>query len=334
MPGIIISEASAQNDMLFGKWQAPIASFLEKRLEAVDRESIASKIFKRVNSTHYAESFGSLTGIGDFKPTPENGAYPVTDFKQGYSKIIKNYTWKNSFAISREMLEDGNLINLKKQPAGFLTAYNRTRERFFANLLGSALQGLEKAKVDDEEFDITGADGAPVFSTNHKGKVSGNRISNAFSDAFSADALGEVMTRMQNMVGENNETLALTPDTLVLPNVTSLKKLAFAVLGSDKEPGSGNNDFNYLFGNLDVIIWPYLNHFIDNNSETVPWIVMDSSYMEQVDCAVWLDRTPLEVKSVVDENDANRWKGRSRFGGGFVDFRGMMAGGMDTGEKL
>ena len=332
MAGIIVSEASARNDMLYGKWQAPITSFLEKRLEQVDRESIASKIFKKVNSTHWAESFGSLTAIGDFKPSPENGKYPISDFEQGYNKILKNYTWKNSFAISREMLEDGNLINLQKKPAGFLTAYERTRERFFANLLGSALQGKTAAKVDGEEFDVTGADGATVFSKEHVGKASKKKISNAFSDEFSADALGEAMTRMQNIKGDNDETLALAPDTLIIPNLAALKKDIFAVIGSEKEPGSGNNDFNYLFGNLNVIVWPYLNDYIGEG--TAPWILMDSTYMSEVDCAIWLDRVALTVNSVVDENDANRWKGRARFGGGFVDFRGLMAGGVAHGEAL
>ena len=54
MAGIIISEASAQNDMLYGKWQAPIKSFLEKRAEAIDQGSVAAKIFKKVNSSHWA----------------------------------------------------------------------------------------------------------------------------------------------------------------------------------------------------------------------------------------------------------------------------------------
>lgn len=332
MAGVIVSKSSARNDMLYGKWQAPVAAFLEKRLEAVDQESIAAKIFKKVNSTHWAESFGSLTAIGDFKPTPENGGYPISDFQQGYSKIVKNYTWKNSFAISREMLEDGNLINLKKQPAGFVTSFNRTRERFFANLLGSAIQGKSVAKVDEEDFDITGADDSPVFSKSHVGKVSRKKLVNAFSDAFSADALGEVMTRMQNMKGDNDETLGLAPDTLLIANDHDLKKAIFAVIGSEKEPGSGNNDFNYLFGNLNVIIWPYLGDYLAPGSS--PWVLMDSKYMENVECAVWLDRIPLEITSVVDENDANRWRGRARFGGGFVDFRGMMAGGVSHGEAL
>lgn len=332
MAGIIVSEASAQNDMLFGKWQAPIASFLEKRLEAVERESIASKIFKRVNSTHWAESFGSLTAIGDFKPTPENGKYPVSDFEQGYTKLLKNYTWKNSFALSREILEDGNLINLQKQPAGFVTSYERTKERFFANLMGSAISGKTVAKVGDEEFDVTGADGKTVFAKDHVGKVSKKKLGNAFTDAFSVEALGEMMTRMQNMKGDNDETLSLAPDTILIPNIASLKNAVFAAIGSDKAPGSGNNDFNYLFENLSVIVWPYLNDFIEEG--TAPWVLMDSTYMDQVDSAVWLDRVPLKVTSVVDENDANRWKGRSRFGGGFVDFRGMMAGGVAHGVAL
>ena len=332
MAGIIVSEASAKNDMLFGKWQAPIASFLESRAEAVDQGSIAAKLFKKVNSTHWAESYGSLTAIDDFKPTPENGAYPVADFEQGYSKVIKNYTWKNSFAISREMLEDVNLINLRKQPAGFMTSFERTRERYFAALLGFALQGQKVAKYRGESFDIAGADEQPFFSNAHKGKVSKKTLVNAFTDEFSASALGKAATAMQNMKGDNDETLGLVPDTIVIPNVESLKSKVWTVIGSEKVPGSGNNDYNYQFGNWNVIIWPYLNDFMGALKE--PWILMDSNYCQEADVAIWQDRVPLTVKSVVDENDANRWKGRARFAGGFVDFRGMMAGGLTTGGTL
>lgn len=332
MAGIIVSEASAKNDMLYGKWQAPIASFLESRAEAIDQGSIAAKIFKKVNSTHWGESYGSLTAIDDFKPTPENGAYPVSDFEQGYSKIIKNYTWKNSFAISREMLEDGNLINLKKQPAGFMTSFERTRERFFASLLGGGLQGLRVAKFGGETFDITGADEVPIFSNAHKGKVSKKTLVNAFTSEFSAANLGKAATAMQNMKGDNDETLGLVPDTILIPNIESLKSKVWTAIGSEKVPGSGNNDYNYQFGNWNVIIWPYLNDFIGSLQE--PWIIMDSNYMQEAEVAVWQDRVPLEIKSVVDENDANRWKGRARFGGGFVDFRGMLAGGLAAGAEL
>ena len=332
MAGIIVSEASAKNDMLYGKWQAPIKSFLEKRAEAIDQGSVAAKLFKKVNSTHWAESYGSLTAIDDFKPTPENGAYPLSGFEQGFSKIIKNYTWKNSFAISREMLEDGNLINLRKQPAGFMTSFERTRERYFAALLGGAIQGMKKVSFGGEVFDITGADEQALFSNAHKGKVSKKTIVNGFTDEFSAENLGKAATAMQNMKGDNDETLGLVPDTIVIPNIESIKSKVWTAIGSEKIPGSSNNDYNYQFGNWNVIIWPYLNDFIGTVAE--PWILMDSNYCQEADVAIWQERVPLTVKSVVDENDANRWKGRARFAGGFVDFRGMLAGGLAAGGTL
>ena len=43
----------------------------------------------------------------------------------------------------------------------------------------------------------------------------------------------------------------------------------------------------------------------------------------------------LEVRSVLDENnDNNVWKGFSRFGAGFVDWRFVSAGNMSTGTDL
>jgi hypothetical protein len=230
------------------------------------------------------------------------------------------------------MLEDGNLINLRKQPAGFMTSFERTRERYFAALLGGALQGLKKVNFGGEIFDIAGADEQPLFSNAHKGKVSKKTIVNGFTDEFSAEALGKAATAMQNMKGDNDETLGLVPDTILIPNIESIKNKVWTAIGSEKIPGSSNNDYNYQFGNWNVIIWPYLNDFIGAVAE--PWILMDSNYMQEGDVAIWQDRVPLEVKSVVDENDANRWKGRARFGGGFVDFRGMLAGGLAAGGTL
>lgn len=331
MPGIIFSENSNLNDPIFGKWQAPIASFLEQRAEAIDQGSVAKQIFKQVKSTHFAESYGGMTGFDDFEPVPENGAYPVNTTQVGHMKTLQNVTWKSSFAISKEMIDDGNLINLKKQPAGFMQAYDRTRERFFARLLGEALQQKTSMLIKQQAFDLTAADGEKLFSNNHKGKVSGKNIVNAYTDAFSVSALGKAATAMQNMKGDNGETLALVPDTIIIPNIEAVKSSVWAAIGSEKIPGTGNNDYNYQFGNWNVIVWPYLNDFIGNLQ---PWILMDSHYCEQVECLIWQDREPLTIKSVVDDNDANRWKGRARYTGGYGDFRGVIAGGLATGATL
>lgn len=332
MPGIIISEASAKNNALFGEVQYPIASFLESRIEAIDNQSIANKITREVKSSHAREGYAGMTTGGDFKATPENGEYPVTDMEVAYTKDIKNITWKNSFSVSRELLDDGNFNEIFKRASGMVRSYQRTKEKFFFELLGTALKGETKFVRDDMEIPTTSYDGLPMFSNAHKGKISKSKIVNAYKDAFSEDALSELSTRMQNFTDENGNTLNIQPDTILIPNIGSLKKTVFAVIGSEKTTGSGNNDYNYLFQNWNVWVSPYLNAFVADGA--APFVLLDSKMIQEEDVFIRQEREPLNVTSWIERNDANTWGGRSRFGGGFVDFRGMIAGGLSFGDKL
>lgn len=125
---------------------------------------------------------------------------------------------------------------------------------------------------------------------------------------------------MQNFRGDNNEILDVAPDTIVIPNQYELKKAVFATIGADKDPNTANNGFNYQYGRWNVIVWPYLNQYLAAGA--APWMLLDSRYNEDYGGAVWLDRTPLEVRSRVDEgNDANVWQGYARFIAGFNDWR-------------
>lgn len=332
MADIIISEASGQNNPWFGKWQAPIASYLRKEAEAMEQQSIARKLFRMRKSTHWAESYGSAVGMGNFKPVPENGDYPVTGMRHGRMKTIPNTTWKNMFAISWEMIMDSDLIKLQSQPQEFMTAWQRTQEEFFAEMLARAMNGETEMLIDGMAFDITGADDLAVFSPNHKSLVTEEEQPNAFSDEFSLDALSKMSTAMQNTKGERGELLAMWPDTIVIPNDEALKTEIISVIGSEKKPGGSNNDINPQYGNWNLVIWPYLNKFLTKGSK--PWMLMDSKYVETHDCMIWQQRHPLEVTSEIQGNDANVWKGKARFGGGFANWRGMMAGGLEHGIEL
>ena len=332
MAGIIISEGSAKNHALFGEVQYPIASFLESRIEAVENQSIAKKITREVKSNGHSEGYSGLTTADDFKATPENGEYPHTDFEVAYTKQIVNITWKNSFSVSREMLDDSNFKEIFKRAAGMSRSYNRTREKFFFQMLGTALQGKTSFKQDDMVIDTTSYDGLPMFSNAHKGKISKQKISNAYTDAFSEETLAELATRMQNFTDENGNVLDIQPDTILIPNIASLKKQVFAVVGSERVPGSANNDYNYLFGNWNVWVSPYLNQFIGDLA--APFIVLDSRMVQEEDVFIRQEREPLNVTSKIERNDANTWDGRCRFGGGFVDFRGMVAGGLAAGDSI
>ena len=333
MANITFTEGSGLQDSIFGKSQAPIRMFLEKRAEAFEQASIAKEIFKMEKSSRYAEKLTSMTAMEGFQPVGENGAYPVDGYQEGYDKTFEHMTWKDSFSVSREMVDDSQLINLRQKPQAFITGYYRTRERFAAQLLGAAIRKQTSVKWLGKTFDTTGADGKCLFATDHKMKVKGTNQSNLFADAFSNDALMAMEEKMQNMKDDNGNVLDVAPDTILIPNNYVLKKAIFAAIGADKDPETANNGFNYTYGRWNVIVWPYLNDTI--TSGTAPWVLMDSRYNEDYAGAVWFDRVNLEVKSLIDDgNDANVWHGYSRFSAGFNDFRFAAVGGVTGGDTL
>lgn len=333
MANITFSEASGVNDSIFGKSQAPIRMFIEKRGEQFEQQSIVKEIFRQDKSAHFGEKYTSLTAMDGFQVAGENGAYPTDGQEEGYSKVLESVEWKDSFAISKKIIEDSQMMDLRQKPAGFVTAYYRTREKFGAALLGNAIQGNASVKFNGGTFDLTGADGQNLFYASHPAKIKGAVQCNLFSDAFSDDALGMLETKMQNTYGDNGEILDVAPDTIIIPNIHSLKKAVFAAIGADKDPDTANNGFNYTFGRWNVIVWNYLNQYI--TSGTAPWMLFDSRYNDQYGGLIWQDRVALEVSSKIDDNtDANVWRGRARFTAGFHDWRAIACAGVSGATDL
>lgn len=333
MANIVFSEGAGLQDSIFGKSQAPIRMFIEKRGEAFEQQSMLRELFSMGTSKHWGEKFTTMTAMDGFQPVGENGVYPVDGMQEGFDKFLEHMTWKNSFSLSREMVEDAKLMDLKKQPAAFTTSYYRTREKFGAALLGGAAAGRPSVTFQGKTFDAKAADGKNLFDKEHPAKVKGAKQSNLFADAFSNDALGAAESAMQDFRGDNNEVLDVAPDTIVIPNLYQLKQEVFAAIGADKDPATANNGFNYQFGRWNVIVWPYLNQYLAPGA--APWMLMDSRYNEEYGGAVWLDRTPLEVRSRIDEgNDANVWQGYARFIAGFNDWRFAAVGGITGGTQL
>lgn len=329
----VFTQASGLNDSIYGKCQAPIRMFLENRGEEFEKQSVLKDLFLMGTSDNYGDMMSSMTAMNGFQPVGENGAYPTDGMQEGYSKLLVYETWKDSFAISKEMIEDAKLLDLKKQPAAFITAYNRTREQFGAALYGGAIAGKTSVAFSGKQFNIAGADGLSLFHIAHKPKVSGKTMTNKFSNAFSVDALGRAESAMHLFKGDNDNILDVAPDTILIPEDPELKQAVFAAIGADKDPVTANNAFNYQYGRWNVIIWSYLNQFVAAGVK--PWILLDSKYNQTYGGAVWNDRVKLEVHSTIDENtDANVWRGRSRFNATFNDWRFASIGGIDGGTDL
>lgn len=332
MAGITFTEGSGLQDSVYGKSQAPIRMFIEKQGEAFEQKSIVKEVFNMETSKNWAEKITGMTSMNGFQAVGENGDYPHDTMQEGYDKTFEHMTWKDEFSISREMIDDSKILDLRRQPQMFTTGYYRTREMFGAALFGGALSGQTAITYATKKFATTTADGKGLFAKDHPSKLKKAAQSNMFADAFSNDALMAMEEKMQMFTDDNGNILDVVPDTIIIPNSYTLKKAVFAAIGADKDPATANNGFNYNFGRWNVIVWPYLNQFIAAGAN--PWILGASEFNKNYGGAVWFDRVNLEVRSELADNDANVWKGYARFTAGFANWRAFAAGGMTGGDTL
>lgn len=333
---LTVSIGSGLNGTIYGDCQVPLKAFLESRGEAFQRESLLPYLYRMEKSRHWAERYSSETAMGDFEPVGEGGDYPKTGFEDGYFRDIVNMTFKQSFSVTKELVEDCLLGAMKQRANKLVTAYGRTREKFGRILYAGGLYGTT-VSYKGKTFACGSADGQALFSKTHPNKVDGAKQTNLYKGTFTNTLLGKIETEMQNIKGDNGELLGVAPDTIWIPNDGALKDAVFSAVGADKEPTSGNNAFNYQFGRWNIIVDPYLTAALADmgKSSEKPFFLLDSKFIELNDGPIFQDRVPLEVKSIIDtNNDNNVWQGRARFGAGFVDWRFIAAGNMSTGTDL
>lgn len=331
---IIFSQASGVADSIFGKSQEPIKAIITEQVEAFQQVSVIEHLFFMDKSKNFAEKYTIETSLGDFEPVGENGAYPKTSIQEGFAKTIEPETWKSSFEVTQEMIEDAKIGKIKSRAKQFTTSYGRTREKYAANLIAA---GIGKTMtIKGKTFDVTCADGKPMFSARHPSAIPGKKFvqSNLFKAAFNRKVLNKVQEMMQKFADDDGNLLNVMPDTIIIPNDGELKDLIYAAVGSELDPNTNNNAWNFQVGLWNVIVWNYLPATLNGE----PYFIMaDSKFLQDYMCVPFVDRVDLTVASYIDENtDANVFKGRARFAAGFNNWRGMAlcGAGMAEGTDL
>lgn len=334
---MIFSVTGGVNDTVFGKVQAPLKAFLEKRAKAYEQSSLVKNMFKMTTSEHFGEMFGGMNGFANgMQPVGEGGAYPNDSIEETYNKFLQNQTWKNKFVITQEAIEDAQVLDLEKMgAANFVEDYYLTRDKYGAQLLIGAVYGTSTV-FRGLKMDCTSADGVSLFSTSHPSKTGNTGAqSNKFAGEFSDEVLGKIETKMQNFTDDNGEVLTISPNLIIIPNDYSLKNAVFKAIGSDKAPETSNNAFNYQYGRWNVLVNPYLNPLLKNENNDKPFFVEDTNYNDSHYGLIFMDRIKLHVDSKIDSNtDNNAIHGRSRFVCGANDWRSIAVGGVTGGSEL
>lgn len=334
MANIVFGEFSGLNDSLFGKSIAPIKFHVKKRAEAFEKESVLPILFSMATSSNWAEKETENTGIDSWEPMAENGEIPLGGMQEGYSRIFEHIEFSKGFAITRKMMDDAKLLKVRDVTEQLMTSYYRTRELFGHQLYIDAALGKTVAKFKGWNVPIHCADGKPLFHQEHPSIVDKKlKQCNICSDAFSADALAAAESEMQNFKGYTEEEIAtVVPDTIVIPNDWKMKQTVFAAVGSDKDPNSSNNGFNYHFGRWNVIVDPYLNPLLEGGAK--PWFLLASSYNQQMGGGRWYDHTKAEIDAEKKTNRTRLLTGYARWSAGFKDWRYIYGGGMTGGKQL
>lgn len=331
---IIFSQASGVADSIFGKSQEPIKAIITEQVEAFQQVSVIEHLFYMDKSKNFAEKYTIETSLGDFEPVGENGAYPKTSIQEGFAKTIEPETWKSSFEVTQEMIEDAKIGKIKSRAKQFTTSYGRTREKYAANLIAAGIG--ETMEIKGNTYNVTCADGKPMFSAKHPSAIPGKKFvqSNLFKAAFNRKVLNKVQEMMQKFADDDGNLLNVMPDTIIIPNDGELKDLIYAAVGSELDPNTPNNAWNFQVGLWNVIVWNYLPATLNGE----PYFIMaDSKFLQDYMCVPFVDRVDLTVTSYIDENtDANVFKGRARFAAGFNNWRGMAlcGAGMAEGTDL
>lgn len=332
MANFALTEASGRLKALYGDLQTPLASLVLDKMEAFERENITKNIFAERKSENWAQTYGTITNIDSWAPVGENGAHPQGGFQEGYRKTLENVTWKGGVSISRELLDDNKIADILKRPDMLVRDYERKYELFHAAILASALKGLTGYTLGGFNFSTTSSDDVCLFSKSHKPKVTGPNQSNVFAGDFTVEVLDFIVAAMQNVLDDDGNVLSLCPDTIIIPNLPTLKRKVIQAIGSDKDPNTANNAINTQYGNWKLIVNPYLNQFITPG--TSPFIIQDSNYNEAADGAIRQTRIEPEISDELGSNDEYIIKGYARFTAGFGDFRAMFAGGVAGGTAV
>lgn len=334
MADLIFSAAAGLNDTMFGKSAYPIHMVMEQALEAHEQKSVLKKLYKFEKSENWAEELTAMSAMDNWEVTPENGKPKKSGMQETFKKQIEHFEWTNEFDITRKMVDDAKFNLMEMRARKMAQAYNRTREEFGIRMITNATG--KTLKFQNQLFDTTCADGLPLFSTAHPYFFNRkNTQSNLFSDGFSNKVLAKMESRMQNLEGDKEEVLAISPDTIIIPNDADIVYDVFEAIGADKDPETSNNGFNYQYGRWNVITIPVKYWNIASDATTKPFILLDSSFNDTDLTAVWFERIPMEVDAYVEDGTrAAIYSGYARFGVGFNNWRGMMMGGMASGISL
>ena len=295
-------------------------------------DELVKALYNVKTSKKFGEKQGSMTEFGNFVEVAEGDNAIQDDVQMGFSKLIEHTQFIKGFTCTREAKDDGEIDMMKIAAANFVRAYKRSRAQFASDCL--VAEGATFT-YGGKSYDKTTGDGKALFATDHPGKKTGVATqSNVFTNAFGNDAtmLYTLANKGRNFKNQSGNVMGYTFDTIVIPgNAPALEDLIKRILHSEQIVGSNFNDINTQKDGWKLIV----DHRWENTQTKVPYILISSEALKELNAGVFYDRVPLDVANEVDLNSRNlKWSGYTRFSAGFYDWRAFVLGGAQAGTTI
>ena len=295
-------------------------------------DELVKALYNVKTSKKFGEKQGSMTEFGNFVEVAEGDNAVQDDVQMGFSKLIEHTQFIKGFTCTREAKDDGEIDMMKIAAANFVRAYKRSRAQFASDCL--VAEGATFT-YGGKTYDKTTGDGKGLFATDHPGKKTGVATqSNVFTNAFGNDAtmLYTLANKGRNFKNQSGNVMGYTFDTIVIPgNAPALEDLIKRLLHSEQIVGSANNDINTQKDGWKLIV----DHRWENTQAKVPYVLISSEALRELNAGVFYDRVPLDVANEVDLNSRNlKWSGYTRFSAGFYDWRAFILGGAQVGTTI
>ena len=331
---IKFSENSGVNNGLWKDTDLAIRSWLlDFDTEKNKYDDTLNAMFNVKKSDQFGEKLGSVTEFSDFEIVPEGGKAVQDEIQEGFDKLIVHEQMLKGFTITKVMLEDKKVEDMKVKAEGFMRAYKRSRLAEATALLTGAT--ATTVKWGGKTLDASCNDKGALFATNHPSIKGSGTQSNIFTNDFGSDdtVLYKLMNVGRNFVNSSEQPMGYDFDTIMIPSdAPALEKLIQKIIGSKQAVGSNYNDINVLEGKIKLVVNPLWK---TPGVSKKPFIIMSSEANKELRGNMFYDRVALEVDDWVDHNSADlNFSGRYRAGCGFNAWQHIIMGGAASGSSL
>lgn len=297
------------NVMTLGDFQNAVHGELSNRWVQIGKgrhPNMLAELFTIESSAQAVEVHTVYNGMDLMTPVQDGGIAAPDSFEQKATKFYEHQEYKQSFVVTRKMLDDGKAFPVQEKGSAMLgESYVESQ-----NITGySAINNGASSEL--------AADGVAVFSASHKsaaGTTSNILSTNAY---ISEAALEQVNIEIKKFKDDRGLKNDMRPVKVHGP--VEIEADMCRLIDNPDRPGTADRDLNYV-NKKGIFPGGYVsNIYLDKDASS--WYV---STTDAEDGFMFYNRIGLEIKSTVDDETENMiTRAYARWGYGCTKWSGL-----------